>query len=320
MRRTILSLLIALLFASCEKEITVDLPQTDPYVVVEGTIESGEPPFVLLTRTQSYFDPTSISSIASSFISDAVVTVTDGNTTYVLDRICSGELSEVELQLAAEATGIDIDLLRQANICAWTKLDNTLLGEEGHSYRLTVQADGKTLTSTSTLPHALALDSLWFKLAERNPDDDSLGFIWARMSDPDTVGNNYRWLAKRINQYANGDQKDASFVAPLFSVFWDRYVNGLSFDFNYNRGSVPYSDADDDNNEESGYFKRGDTVVVKFASIGIDEYRFYNSFATNVSSQGDLFSNPSNVMSNIQGGLGIWAGWGTRFDTVICVP
>lgn len=320
MRRTLLPLFAAVLLASCEKEITVDLPRTEPYVVVEGTIESGEPPFVLLTRTQSYFDPTSISSIASSFISDAVVTVTDGTNTYVLDRICSGELSEIELQLAAAATGIDIDLLRQANICAWTKLDNTLLGEEGHTYRLDVQTQGKTLTSTTTLPHAVALDSLWFKLAERKPDDDSLGFIWARMSDPDTIGNNYRWLAKRISHYASGDQKDATFIAPLFGSFWDRYVNGLSFDFNYNRGSVPYSDAEDDNNEEGGYFKRGDTVVVKFASIGIDEYRFYNSFATNVSSQGDLFSNPANVVSNVQGGLGIWAGWGTRLDTVVCVP
>jgi len=318
MRHTIPLLLVVALLTSCEKEITVDLPETEPKVVVEGTIETGAPPFVLLSRTQSFFDPTSVASIAGSFITDATVTVYDGTTTHTLDKICSALLTEQELQLAAELTGIDIDLLRQANICAWTKL--SLLGEEGLTYRLDVQADGKSLTSTTTLPHAVALDSLWFKLAERDPDDDTLGFVWARMTDPDTVGNNYRWLAKRININAEGEQKDASFIAPLFSAFWDRYVNGLSFDFNYNRGSAPYSEADDDNNEERGYFKRGDTVVVKFATIGIDEYRFYNSYSTNVTSQGDLFSTPANVMTNVEGGLGVWAGWGTRLDTVVCVP
>ncbi|HMC97475.1 MAG TPA: DUF4249 family protein, partial [Flavobacteriales bacterium] len=234
------------------------------------------------------------------------------------DRICSGDLTEEELILAAEASGIDINLLRQANICAWTKL--SLLGEEGRTYRLEVQAEGHNLSSTTTLPHALALDSLWFKLAQRQPDDDTLGFIWARMSDPDTIGNNYRWLAKRINHYSNGEQKDGTFIAPLFAAFWDRYINGLSFDFNFNRGSVPYSEAEDDINEEGGYFKRGDTVVVKFVSMGINEYRFYNSFSNNVTSQGDLFSTPANVMSNIEGGLGVWAGWGTRLDTVVCTP
>lgn len=320
MRRTLLPILMIALLTGCEKEITVDLPVTDAKVVVEGTIETGEPPFVLLTYTQSYFAPTSVSGLAEMFISEATVTVNDGTTTHVLDRICSANLTEEELQLAAELTGIDIDLLRQANICAWTKLDGTLIGEEGRTYRLDVQTGGTSLNSVTTLPHAVALDSLWFKLAEQDPGDDSLGFLWARLTDPDTVGNNYRWLAKRINLNEDGEQKDETFVAPFFSVFWDRYFNGLSFDFNYNRGSIPFSEADDDNNAESGYFKRGDTVVVKFASLGIDEYRFYNSFYTNVTSQGDLFSTPANVVSNINGGLGIWAGWGTRLDTVVCIP
>lgn len=315
-----LPLLAIALLTSCEKEITVDLPITDQKVVVEGTIETGEPPLVLLTYTQSYFSPTSVSGLAEMFISDAVVTVNDGTTTYVLDRICSSQVPDSLLDEAAALIGIDADLLRQANICIWTRTGNDLIGEEGRTYRLDVQTNGQSLNSVTTLPHAIALDSLWFKLAEQDPGDDSLGFLWARMTDPDTVGNNYRWLAKRINLNEDGEQKDETFVAPLFSVFWDRFINGLSFDFAFNRGELPYSEADDDNNAESGHFKRGDTVVVKFASMGIDEYRFYNSFYTNVTSQGDMFSSPANVQSNINGGLGIWAGWGTRLDTVVCTP
>jgi hypothetical protein len=63
-------------------------------------------------------------------------------------------------------------------------------------------------------------------------------------------------------------------------------------------------------------------VVVKLVSLDLASYRFYNSFQNNVASQGDVFSNPANVISNIQGGLGLWSGWGVNpvLDTVVCQP
>ncbi len=312
--------LLTIAFSACEKEITVELPQTEARVVVEGTIETGQPPVVILTRTQGFFDPTSLASIANSFISEATVTVFDGVTTHTLDRICSSLIPDSLLQEAANATGLDVNLLANANICIWTKLDNTLLGEEGRSYRLEVQADNKQLRSTTTIPNSIGPDSLWFKLAQQQPNDDTLGLIWARIADPDTLGNHYRWMAKRINKDIYGDAKDAGFIAPYFSVYEDRFVNGLTFDFAFSRGSRPFSEADDDQNEESGLYKRGDTVVVKFVNLGRAEYLFYNSFQNNSASQGDVFSTPSNIISNIEGGLGIWAGYGYRMDTLICNP
>lgn len=308
----------AVLLNSCTKEIEVDLPETEPKVVVEGSIETGQPPIVLLTRTQSYFDPTTIEGIASLYITDATVIVSNGFITDTLDKICSDQLTEDQLIAASEATGISIDLLREITICAWTDLSNTIVGVEGVSYSLKVLAEGKTVSAITKVPFGVTLDSLWFKLANQQPDDDTLGFLWGRLSDPDTAGNAYRWFAKRLNLNDEGEQKDGSFVAPLFSVFEDRYANGLTFDFAYNRGSVAFSDAEDDVNVESGYFKVGDTVVVKFASIGLPEFRFWDSHSVNVTSQGDLFSSPSNVKSNVNGGLGVWVGYGARLDTVIC--
>jgi hypothetical protein len=318
-RFTLIASAVALL-SGCSKEITVELPETDPKIVVEGSIETGQPPIVFLTRTQSFFAPTSVSSIASTFISDAVVTVEDGTSTFILTRICSELIPDSLIDDAAAATGIDADLLRAANICAWTFLNNELLGEEGRTYRLRVQADGQELRSVTTIPNGVPLDSSWFRLANQRPNDDSLGFIWGRLSDPDSIGNAYRWHARRINRGADGEPKDSRFIAPFFSVFEDRYINGLTFDFAYNRGQVPYSSAVDDLNEEGGFFKRGDTVVVKFSSIGLKEFNFFDSFYSNASSQGDVFSNPANIVSNIDGGLGAWVGYAPRFDTVVCVP
>ncbi|MFZ1694361.1 MAG: DUF4249 domain-containing protein [Flavobacteriales bacterium] len=321
-RLTIVAIVASvLLFAGCSKEITVDLPDTGSKVVVEGSIETGQPPVVFLTRTQNFFAPTSVASIAGTFISDAVVTVDDGTSTYTLTRICSALIPDSLIDEAAAATGIDANLLRAANICAWTFLNNELLGEEGRTYRLRVETEGKTLTSETTIPNGVALDSAWFKLDNPPPStNDSLGFLWARLSDPDTAGNAYRWFARRINAGGDGQPKDSRFISPLFGVFEDRYIDGLTLDFNYNRGNAPYSLAEDDINEERGYFKRGDTVEIKFTSIGLREFRFFNSFANNASSQGDIFGNPSNIRTNIEGGLGVWVGYAPRFRTVVCQP
>ena len=308
----------ALLLTACEKEITVDLPTTEPRLVVEGTIQTGGPPLVILTRTQSYFAPTDISSIASIFVKDALITVNDGFTTATLDQICSDALTEEQIQLAAAVTGLDPGLLANADICIYTKLD--MLGIEGRTYSLNIAADGKTASSVTSIPYNLALDSAWFELALQEPDDDTLGLINATLSDPDTLGNAYRWYAQRINAGSDGEPKDDGFIAPFFSVFEDKYINGLTFDFSYNRGSSPYSTADDDENEERGYFKVGDTVVVKFVSIGMKEFDFYNTFYNNVATQGDLFSNPAKARSNINGGLGVWAGYAYAYDTVVCIP
>jgi hypothetical protein len=302
--------ILLLLLVACEKEITVDLPRTEPRVVVEGSIESGAPPFIILTRTQNFFDPTSLQSIAGSFISEADVRVHDGVTEHVLIRICSSMIPPEQLQEVAAQTGFNPALLAAADICIWTS--QTLIGENGRSYRLTVAADGKTLTSTTTIPNPVQLDTLWFQLALQQPGDDSLGYIWTRLSDPDTMGNAYRWATKRLNR------GDARFVPPLFGVFEDRYINGIqNLPVNFFRGREAFGPTDD---PEGGLFKRNDTVAFKFMSIGKREYDFFDSFANNVSTNGDVFSTPANIKTNIEGGLGIWVGYGVFLDTLVCIP
>ncbi len=310
--------LIILALTACEKEITVDLPETEPRIVVEASIETGQAPFVLLTRTQKYFAPTSLASIAASFVSEAEVRVNDGVTTHELIKLCSSLLTEEQLEEVALLTGFNAGLLANANICIWTS--PTLLGENGRTYRLEVDVENKSLTSTTTIPNPVPLDSLWFRLALQQPGDDTLGLIWATINDPDTMGNHYRWFAQRINRRPDGRMKDMRYIAPLFSVYEDRYVNGLTFDLNFARGRAPFSDSADEPGEAQGYFKRNDTVAIKMASIGRAEFLFYKSYASNVVTEGDVFSTPANIISNIDGGLGVWVGYGTYLDTVICVP
>ncbi len=270
------------MFASCEKDITVDLPVPEEQIVVEGYINPGKPAYVFISKTAPFFAPYDNASLLNYTIRNAIVTISDG---------------------------VDTDtLLAPVPDIGYLYVSPGMVGEVGKNYFLKIQtADGKTLTSITTIKPVIPLDSVWF---QTQPLLDSLGWMWARLTDPLAAGNNYRWFAKRLG-------KDVDFIAPIGSVFEDKFFNGLSFEFAYNRGQVPNSLAEDDNNEEEGYFKRGDTIVVKFASITNESYEFWRAAETQSSSNGSPFASPAPLKTNINGGIGIWEGFAYTLDTVI---
>lgn len=312
---------VASLFA-CEKEITVDLPAAVPKIVVEGSIEQGKPPFVLVSKSQGYFEPTNLQAIQSLYPGGATVIVSDGSISDTLIEICSNEIPDELLPQVSELTGFTIEQLQSISICGYTSFNPGIYGESGKIYSLKVEWEGEVVTARSKLNPPVPLDSVWFRIAGNT---DSLGFAYAILTDPDTTGNAYRWFAKRINKYPEwseyaGEQKDQTFIAPLGSANDDAFINGLTFEFAYYRGSLPNSNKQDDTNDEGGYFKVGDTIVVRGCTIDRAVFRFITSFEDQVSSQGSPFASPANVFSNIEGGLGLWAAYGASYDTIICLP
>ena len=321
-RNFFLIFILATSFLACEKEITVDLPQAEPKIVVEGSIEQGNPPFVLLSKSQGYFDPIDINSLQNLYLQGATVIVSNGTITDTLQQICSSQIPEDLLPLVTEITGFTAEQLQTIDICAYLSFNEAIWGELGKIYDLRVEYEGEVVTSSTKINELVQLDSTWFQISGNT---DSLGFAYAILEDPDSLGNAYRWFAKRINSYPDwsehaGEQKDQSFIAPIGSVYDDMFFNGLSFEFAYYRGAQPNSNKEDDNNDERGYFKVGDTIVVRGCVIDRGVYEFVTSMETQVSSNGSPFASPGNVRSNVVGGLGVWAGYGAVYDTIICLP
>lgn len=322
---TLLTILIlTLMLASCEKEITVDLPTLPPQVVVEGSIEQGSPPIVLLSWSQGYFDPIDLNNFSSIFISGATVTVSNGSVEIELDEICSSSVPEELLPIVAELTGLSPAQLAQFDVCIYTSLNPMIWGEVNKTYSLLVEVDDKIVTSVTKINTPIALDSLWFAIPGNPQPDDSLGFAYAVLTDPDTLGNAYRWFAQRINKYPAwsehaGQVKDPRYIAPLGSASDDNFFNGLTFEFAYFRGDLPNSTKEDDLNIERGFFKVGDTIAVRGATIDRAALRYIISFEDQVGASGTPFANPANIQSNIEGGLGAWIGYGAVYDTIICV-
>ncbi len=309
-----LLLVVYCLFTSCEKEIAIDLPVPPPKIVVDGKIEPGTPPYVILTFNRPYFGPADINTIQNSFIHNASVTVSDGSNTVVLSEYCTQSLPDSILPLVASFTGIDTLTLKNFNYCLYTTLNSSIFGQSGKTYSLDIVVDGKIFNSSTSILPAVPLDSVWFRYEKPNATGDSLGFIWAHAIEPGSEHNAYRWLAKRQG-------KDFSFVAPPGAASDDKYYNGQSFDFVYSRGAVQNSQSADDYNEERGYFKEGDTVIVKFCSIDHAAYSFYRSLDIVVNNNGNPFASPSSVESNIlpKGtALGLWCGYGVATHTVVC--
>jgi hypothetical protein len=287
---SLIVLLILFILQSCEKNVTVEIPESEPLLVVEGYIENGKNPIMVLSRTLPFFGSINTSTVFQQTVQGALVIVSDGVITDTLDQL----------------PGIGV------------YTSSAITGQENRSYSLRVEAEGKVLTSITHIPASIALDSVWFEV---NGTRDSLGFAWAHLTDPDTLGNHYRWFAQRINSYTFGDQigrqKDSALIAPNGSVFEDKFINGKSFDLGYQRGSHRNSTKEDDLNDERFFFKRGDTIVVKFCTLDRAHFEFWRTEETQVSNNGNPFASPAPVRGNISGGLGIWGGYAATFDTII---
>ena len=65
-------------FISCEKAVEFDLDEPEPKLVVEATIETGGLPTVILTRSQNYFAQITPDILASSFVQNADVYMSNG--------------------------------------------------------------------------------------------------------------------------------------------------------------------------------------------------------------------------------------------------
>ena len=280
------------IFSACTEEIDVKLPNSDKKLVIEGVIENGKFAEVILTRTIPLFSAQGGTTVDEFYVIDAAVYVSNGGITDTLTIMID----------SSSALGV-------------VYKGSSIIGVPGQTYTLKVVAsDGNVYNATTSIPYPVALDSVWWKAA---PPEDTLGYANAHLSEPAGLGNNYRWYAKRPT-------KDRRFIASYGATFDDKLIDGKSFDFAYTKG---YDPTDSENSEENDsdteryFYRKTDTIYIKFVSIDRASKEFYTTFEAALSSNGNPFASPTTIMGNIDNdALGVWCGMGAFYDTIMPTP
>ena len=291
MKQMILITGLCFLFFSCEKDIDFKLKDAESLIVVDAQIENGQVPTVALSKSLDYFGAISPQILASSFVHNAEVTMSNGTVTHTFKEYT------VPLGNAYFIYYYGIDSANLATAFA---------GEFGKQYDLTIKAEGKTYTAKTTIPLLTKIfDSMWTKLPPPNVDT-SKRILMARAIDPPGLGNYVRYYTKK-----NRDR----FLPGFNSVFNDEVIDGTTYQGQVDPGvdrnnALPTGD--------NRFFARGDTISFKLSNIDKATYNFWNTWEFNQQSIGNPFSQPGKVIGNISNGaLGAFCGYASQVGTVI---
>jgi len=285
-------LLISVIFflSACEKNIDFNLKNADDVLVVDGQIENGQPPRIILSTSFDYFGKINPQILAASFVHNADISISNGTVTH--------RLKEYSIPLDSVNTGYYYSLDSSSPATMF-------VGEFNKQYSMTIKTGGKTYQSTTTIPLLTKVpDSMWFKPAPQNPDT-SKRVLMTRVTDPPGLGNYIRYFT-RINS--------EQFLPGLASVYPDEFVDGTTYSAQVDPG------IDRNNPPASGenFFHRGDTVTFKLSNIDKATYKFWSTWEFSQQSIGNPFSQPGKVVGNISNGaLGAFCGYANWFGTLV---
>ena len=280
-------ILVLTLISSCEKTVTFDLDEQEQVTVVDASIEDGRPPMVILSKSFGYFSKISPEILLNSFIHGAEVTISDGSR--------SERLKEYSFTI--------VDTNKVYYYSADSSSVNGLFrGALNKAYSLEIKIDGKTFTANTTIPALTKkLDSLWWKKPPFTTDTTK-ALLMTRVTDPPGLGNYIRYFTKVDN---------GPFLPGMTSAYDDQIIDGTTYEIEVERGVDRNADIDP---EDYAFFKRGDSVTVKFTNIDRATFDFWRTMEYSYSSIGNPFSSPTKVLGNVSGGaLGYFGGYAVQY-------
>lgn len=295
-RTLFLFLLLASLLSACQKEIEVQLPNYNKKLVIEGYIENGEYPMVILTRSIANFNNFTIDTFLQKvLVQDAKV--------YVYSS--KGEEELLTFQLDARSP------------LGFAYVGKTFKGAVGTNYRLEIEWQDNIYKAQTSILEPFSLDSI--RLNTRGIEFDSNATLRVFFTDDKNKNDYYQFFvkvnAKRL--------RDRYWVTTIPVVFDDIPFNGLPFNLDIFRANPSQFLVMEMSQEEkaeyySMTFKPGDTILLKYAKIDYQSYQYWSSASSEISFGQNPFMSPTPIRSNIEGKdvLGVWCGYAMKIDTL----
>jgi hypothetical protein len=282
--------LAGIFLIGCEKKVEFKLHDQPEKLVVEATIENGQPPVVILSKSVGYFSKISADLLNQSFVHGADVFISNGTLNHKLREYARSIGNGVTFYFYS---------IDSAN------LGSSFVGELNHQYSLKIISEGKEYTATTTIPNITKkIDSVWWKKPPVTSDSSKV-IVMVRATDPKGYGDYVRYYTKTNRE---------PFYPPLNSTFDDYFIDGTTYELQVDKGV----DRNLDINFDENFFRRGDTVGLKLSNIDKATYDFWRTMEFSYSSVGDPFSTPTKVLSNIKGdALGYFGGYACQYRTII---
>lgn len=295
MKNYIIGLLFLLGLSSCEEDY---LPSPEVYqrqLVIESVVElSNEslPVYCILTYSFAFdtlLDPEFVDKL---YVKDASVAIIQNGREYNLQQFCLNDLHEPFRSELIRELGFDPDSV-QTNFCAYIDIAREIKPRAGDNLVLKVIQSKDTFTSKALMPQYNPIDSFWFEKPPGRNQNDSFAQLYCIITDNPLQTDYYRYFTAGAGE---------RLIPNLNSVTDDVFFDGKSFRFSLSKAISPDEDFGDDN---SGLYRRGDSVIIKWCTITKDQYSFWNSLEASRTRQGP-FSSYIRIQGNIPGALGIF--------------
>ena len=270
-----LGMIIVALLTCCCCEYEVRLPESSPQLVIEGWIEDGGFPVVMVTTTVSIDETvTDVSQLKEHVVNWAKVSVSDGEREVVLIGQMNDDYFPPYIYTTTE-----------------------IMGEAGKSYRVKVEYSGRTVTANTSIPSPKPLEYIKVK---QSKEVKGKFYLIGGLDDDPLTKDYYKVFTKALT-------KDSTYVSSFMGLSDDEILGEGIKEFVINNGSGKVGEPID------AYFSADDVISVRFATLDRISWMFWNDFEeVQALSSVPIFT----VSTNIKGGLGYWAGYGSTYYTV----
>ncbi len=273
--QNLILLLFFVVLLSCNNDDISKQISVESKIVVEGSIEEGGVANVLLSRSIPIGAEVDSTTVLSFVIRSAKVTVFDGE-------------KEELLRLKRDNNRIPPFVYKGSEI----------VGKAGKTYTLKIEYLNKTLTGITNIPRSVPIVSADY--IKDNPTDKN-GYVFIKFNDPVNEKNFYQVATQLVKNDSifipalYGNLNDANFAKPEISF---QIFRGRSFSF---ENQIKYKPN----------FEDGDLIFVKLFTMNNTSFEFWNSWQNEIiNGRSPIFPNATSLKSNIEGGIGIWAGYG----------
>ena len=268
-------ILALLIFAACDNSYLES--DNVEELVVEGWIESGHAPVVLVSSTLEVSStPQPVADISKHILRYAEVYIEhNGEREYLTARLT--------------------DRFAIKNYFT----SSSLRGVPGDTYHLHVKWLDFEASAVCTIPEPVAIDSIY---VEKAIDDTSYVAKMVFHNDPKD---------KNLYQtFLRSGQESVAYKAVNFTTLDGSLLDSVVVE-TFTKPMKPQgSTSGSGTGSQDVHFHPGDTVALKLATIEYPMYEFWKEFANQANSSGGVLSAQKNIKGNVNGAIGYWAGYG----------